>query len=121
MDSKVVGGIETYESGAKRSSLGARWDLLSPVGLRRAAEAAHEGAEKYAAFNHEHGLPVHVYLNHAVAHIYSYLAGDRSEQHLGHAAWNLLFACQSEEVYPDLNAGHQRLPGCLPPKKEDIQ
>ena len=121
MNEVVANGQATYASGAKRTALGARWDLLSPVGLRRAAEAAEEGVKKYGEFNHERGLPVHVYLNHAIGHIYAYLAGDRSEPHLGHAAWNLLFACQSEEVYPELNAGHQRLPGCLPPKKEDIQ
>jgi hypothetical protein len=88
------------------------------VGLRRAAEAAEEGVQKYGAYNHERGLPVHVYLNHLIAHAYAYLAGDRSEDHLGHMAWNALFACQSEEVYPELNVGNQRQPGCLPPKQE---
>jgi hypothetical protein len=118
MDSEVKDGIESYASGAKRTALGARWDLLSPIGLRRAAEAAEEGARKYGEWNHEKGLPVNVYLNHAIAHIYAYLGGDRSEPHLGHAAWGLLFACQSEEVYPELNAGQLRRMGCLPPDKE---
>jgi len=110
------GGTTTYSSGAKRSTTDARYDLLSPIGLHRAAQAAHAGAEKYQAFNHEKGLEVHVYLNHVMRHIMAYLAGDRSEDHLGHAAWGCLFACQSEVVYPDLNRPHQRRPGCLPPE-----
>jgi hypothetical protein len=117
MESTVDGSTEVFETGAKRTALGARWDLLSPVGLRRCAEAAAEGVEKYGEFNHERGLPVHVYLNHLIAHVYAYLAGDRSEDHLGHAAWNALFACQSQEAYPELNAGHERRPGCLPPER----
>ena len=119
MESTVHGETEVYETGAKRTALGARWDLLSPVGLRRCAEAAAVGVEKYGAFNHERGLPVHVYLNHAIAHAYAYLSGDRSDDHLGHMAWNALFACQSQESYPELNAGNERLPGCLPPPRQE--
>jgi len=105
---------ETFDSGAQRSTLIGRYDLLSPIGLRRAAEAAAHGASKYRPFNCERGLPISVYANHAIAHIYAYLAGDRSEDHLGHAAWNLLFACHSEEVTPELNR-NLRGPGCKPP------
>lgn len=107
--------IQTFETGAKRSKLEARYDLLSPIGLRRAAEAAHEGAEKYGEYQNEMGLPVTVYLNHALAHIYQYLAGDRTEDHLGHAGWNLLFACHSEELLPQLNEDTLRTQGCKPP------
>lgn len=121
MDSEVHEGIERYTSGAARTALGERWDLLSPIGLQEAARAAHEGAERYGMFNHEKGLPVHVYLNHAIRHIYMYLAGDRKEPHLGHACWGLMFACQSEQVYPHLNEGHQREAGCLPPKQKEQQ
>jgi hypothetical protein len=94
-----------------------RYDLISPIGLRRVAEACHEGAVKYGAFNHEKGLPISVYLNHAMAHISKYLAGDRSEDHLGHASFNLLFACHSEELWPHLN-GDLRGPGCTPPQED---
>lgn len=110
--------IETFPSGAKRSTLEARYDLLSPVGMRRAAEAADHGEKKYGQYNCERGLTVGTYLNHALAHIYDYLSGDRSEDHLGHAAWNLLFACHSEEVTPELNEGTLREPGCKPPPRK---
>lgn len=112
---------ETFPTGAKRSSLRARYDLLTPIGLRRVAEAAADGVERYEPYNCERGLGVLVYLNHAIAHIYAHLGGDRSEDHLGHAAWNLLFACHSEEVSPELNDGTMRGPGCRPPSKKNSE
>jgi arginyl-tRNA--protein-N-Asp/Glu arginylyltransferase len=55
-----------------------------------------EGAEKYGTNNWEKGFPVSDILNHALSHIYSFLAGDQSEDHLGHAAANLLMAIDTE-------------------------
>lgn len=55
-----------------------------------------EGAEKYGTNNWEKGFPVNCILNHALAHILNHLAGDRSEDHLGHAAANLLMAIDTE-------------------------
>ena len=51
-----------------------------------------EGAEKYGEQNWR-GLPASNCLNHAIAHIFKHIAGDREEDHLGHAAANLLMAC----------------------------
>lgn len=50
-----------------------------------------EGAQKYGDRNWE-GLPIDNVLNHAIRHIYLYLEGDRSEDHLGHGAAGLLMA-----------------------------
>jgi len=84
--------------------------------LRRVAQACAEGAEKYGDFNWEKGIPVSLQLSHAIRHIYEYLAGDRSEDHLGHAAWRLLGAIHSEELWPELNAKSLRHEGCKPPE-----
>ena len=92
-----------------------RYDLISPIGLREVARACAEGAAKYSDYNWERGMPVHDLLNHAIAHVYQYLAGDRREPHLGHAAWNLLAAIHSDELWPHLNDGHLRGPGCTAP------
>jgi hypothetical protein len=95
-----------------------RYDLVSPIGLREVARACAEGAEKYGDWNWEKGMPVHDLLNHAIAHIYGFLSGDRSEPHLGHAAWNLLAAIHSHELWPTLNAGTLRGDGCRAPLEE---
>jgi hypothetical protein len=92
-----------------------RYDLVSPIGLREVARTCAEGAEKYSDFNWEKGMPVHDLLNHAIAHVYAFLSGDRSEPHLGHAAWNLLAAIHSHELWPHLNEGHLRVDGCRCP------
>ncbi len=106
-----------FETGAVRSADRAkqRYDLISPIGLRRLAETCHEGAVKYSDFNWERGMPVNDILNHAISHLYAYLSGDRSEDHLAHAGWNCFAAMHSEELWPQLNEGKLRKPGCVPP------
>lgn len=43
-----------------------------------------------------------VLMYHALGHIHDYLSGDRSEDHLGHAAWNIAAACEMEGKRPDM-------------------
>lgn len=94
-----------YDTGAVRSSdcEDTRYDLISPIGLEALARTYAEGAKKFGAFNWENGMPVTDLLNHAIAHIYKFLGGNRDENHLGHAAWNLLGAVHSLEKWPELN------------------
>ena len=111
------GTTTKFGTGAVRSDAveAFRYDLISPIGLREVARTCAEGAEKYGDWNWERGMPVGDLLNHALAHVYTYLSGDRSEPHLGHAAWNLLAAIHSDELWPRLNDGTLRSPGCCPP------
>jgi hypothetical protein len=111
------GVTEKFGTGAVRSDAVEefRYDLVSPIGLREVARACAEGAAKYGDWNWENGMPVHDLLNHAIAHVYAFLSGDRSEPHLGHAAWNLLSAIHSHELWPHLNDGHLRQAGCRLP------
>jgi hypothetical protein len=94
--------LTRFSSGAVRSSDAAnvRFDLITPIGLRRLAETCAEGAQRYGDHNWEKGIPASVMLNHALRHIALYLAGDASEDHLAHAAWNLLAVCHFEEAMP---------------------
>jgi len=113
-----AGDTVRFSTGAVRSSEAeaTRYDLISPIGLEAVARACAEGAGRYGDFNWEAGMPVHDLLNHALRHVYQYLAGDRGEDHLGHAAWGLLAAIHSESLWPELNAGTLRGPGCKAPK-----
>ncbi|GAB6166172.1 hypothetical protein JCM19992_21720 [Thermostilla marina] len=96
--------VTQFPSGAVRSTDadGQRWDLITPIGLRRLAETCAEGAAKYGEHNWTKGIPASVMLNHAIRHIYLYLQGDRGEDHLAHAAWNLLGVCHFEETMPEM-------------------
>ncbi len=111
--------FERCSTGAVRSAdlKDMRYDLISPIGLRRVAETCHEGALKYGDYNWEKGFPISSLLNHAISHCFKFLAGDTSEDHLAHGAWNLLAACHSQELWPELNCD-LRGPGCKPPVKE---
>lgn len=113
--------LSHFDSGAVRSADCAtcRYDLITPVGMRRLAETCHEGAVKYSPFNWEKGMPINDLLNHVIAHCYKYLEGDRDEDHLAHAAWGCLAACHSEEQWPHLNTNLRR-EGCVPPAEPPI-
>ena len=103
-------GRHEYDTGAVRSDGcdQVRYDLISPIGLHALAKTYDEGAKKFGPYNWENGMPVADLLNHAIAHIYSFLNGDRSEEHLAHATWNLIGAIHSHEKWPELNAGMLR-------------
>ena len=113
--------IKNFRSGAIRSAdaEGTRYDLISPIGLDSVAKACAEGAKQYGDFNWEKGMPATDLLNHALRHIFLFLSGDRSEEHLGHAAWNLLGSIHSLEVWPELNAGTLRNGFCQAPGDND--
>lgn len=106
-----------YDTGAVRSAdcQHVRYDLISPIGIAALARTYAEGAEKFGQFNWENGMPVTDLLNHAIAHLYKFLGGDRSEEHLAHAAWNILGAIHSVEMWPHLNDKVLRGDNCSPP------
>lgn len=97
--------VAKFATGAVRSKDAAktRYDLISPIGMRRLAETYAEGAAKYGDHNWEMGFPISDILNHGLRHVFLYLSGDRTEDHLSHAAWNLFAAMHSEESWPELN------------------
>jgi hypothetical protein len=119
--SPIQDNIKTFDTGAVRSNDcdDVRYDLISPIGLEEVARTCHEGACKYSPMNWERGLDISSLLNHAIRHIYLYLSGDRSESHLGHAAWNVMAAIHSEKLWPELNKGKLRGPGCTPPNQDE--
>jgi hypothetical protein len=96
--------LRSFPTGAKRGTDAdrERWDLISPIGLRRLAETCADGARKYGDHNWTKGIPASVMLNHAIRHLYLYLAGDNTEDHLAHAAWNILGVCHFEETMPEM-------------------
>jgi hypothetical protein len=108
--------VKQFETGAVRSmdAETVRYDLITPIGLARLAGTYAEGARKYSDNNWLRGMPISDLLNHAIRQQYLYLSGDRSEDHLAHAAWGLFAAMHSEEKWPHLNTGLLG-PGCTLP------
>jgi hypothetical protein len=96
--------VQTFASGAVRGTDASdvRFDLITPIGLRRLAETCAEGSKKYGDHNWERGIPASEMLNHAIRHVYLWIQGDDTEDHLAHAAWNILGVCHFEEAMPEM-------------------
>jgi len=95
---------QTFSTGATRGTDAdnVRFDLITPIGLRRLAATCAEGAKKYTDHNWKQGIPASNLINHALRHLFMWLQGDYSEDHLAHAAWNILAVCHFEEVMPEM-------------------
>ena len=72
-----------------------------------AAEVALSGAKKYGETVHDRNyvkIPVEEHANHAIQHLYAFLAGDTSENHLAHAMVRCCFAYDVNEMEGEANA-----------------
>jgi hypothetical protein len=102
---------EVKDSGSRRETVtGAvrdrqqgkgRYDLITPIGLRRLALHYENGARKYKDRNWEKGMPLSWFLDSAIRHLFDYLSGDRSEDHLAAVAWNALGYIHIEQLIRD--------------------
>jgi hypothetical protein len=97
---KDSGERRKFGTGAVRdmSSGKGRYDLISPLFLKRLAKHFENGAKKYGDRNWEKGIPLSSYLDSAMRHLGKYLEGLRDEDHLAAAAWNINCLIHMEEM-----------------------
>lgn len=76
--------------------------MIPPTALRAWGRAFGEGAAKYGKYNWLKGFPISSLLDHALGHIFKFIEGDESEDHLGHALWNIGAAIHFKETKPEL-------------------
>jgi hypothetical protein len=74
-----------------KSSIDVRFDLIPPKSILEVSRILAEGSMRYG-LNHWQSYDAEDHLNHALNHIYQWLNGDRSENHLGNASCRMLFA-----------------------------
>jgi hypothetical protein len=79
------------ERGGSQSKVHYRFDLLDPKAMFEMTKVLAEGAEKYGENNWKL-IDVEDHLNHLLIHVYAYLAGDRTDDHLSHAMCRAMFA-----------------------------
>lgn len=101
-----------YKTGAvreKRTGKG-RFDLIPPcVMLRLAKYYESTVTEEHPAHNWENGFPTHELLDSAFRHLYKYMDGQTSEDHLCASVWNI-FACMfMEDKLPEMQDIPSRL------------
>jgi len=86
----------TNERGGKQSATPYRFDLIDARAMFRLAEITGYGASKYGADNWRK-LDIEDNINHAIQHLYAWLAGDRQDDHLAHAFCRCMFATAQDE------------------------
>lgn len=97
---KDSGSREEYNSGARRDvRMGkGRYDLLSPMAIRRIAGVYERGAAKYGDRNYEKGMPLSRFLDSALRHLLQFAEGKQDEDHASQAAWNIISLIHTEEL-----------------------
>ncbi len=79
-----------------------RFDLISPHAMMRLAKHYENGAKKYEDRNWEKGIPASRCFSSCVRHLFQWLSGDREEDHLAAAAWNIFCILDFEHTNPDM-------------------
>lgn len=110
---KDSGVREEFATGSVRDTREGkgRYDLLPTRALHRLARHFEAGARKYQDRNWEKGQPISRLIDSALRHTFQHLQGERSEDNLAAAAWNILAAIEIEE--------RVRI-GKLPPELNDL-
>jgi hypothetical protein len=97
---KDSGRREETATGAVRDSRDGkgRYDLISPLAIRRIAVHLEKGARKYTARNWEKGFSFTRMLDSAFRHLYQYQEGARDEDHLAAVCFNVMAIMHFEEM-----------------------
>lgn len=105
---KDSGKRQEFASGAVRDTVEGkpRYSLIPVKALRRWADLMARGAKKYGERNWELGMPTSRYLDSGMRHLFSYLEGDRTEDHLSAVLFNVGAMIHFEgSRFDDLNQG----------------
>lgn len=105
------GSRQSFDTGAIREGQAGkgRFDLITPVGLRRLALWYELGAKKYDDRNWEKGMPTSNCLNSMFRHMTKYMAGMDDEDHLAAIVWNAFAIMHYEELLPEMQNIPNRL------------
>lgn len=97
---KDSGERRKFNTGAQRDVVDGkgRYDLISPIMIERLAKLLQRGAEKYNDRNWEKGMPLSVYMDSGMRHLFKFLEGHKDEDHLIAAIWNLQALLHIEEM-----------------------
>ena len=94
---------ETNKNGGKQSKTPYAFHFLPPSAMFAAAGVAKYGAEKYGETLSDRNykkISAEEHVNHAIQHLFAYLAGDTSDDHLAHAILRAMFAYEVDHENP---------------------
>lgn len=104
MEIKDSGERRTFDTGFVRDMAEGkgRMDLLPWTAILEVSKHCENGAKKYGEHNVDKGCPLHSFVDSAFRHLAKYNEGWDDEPHLLAAAWNILWAVQTEIKHPEL-------------------
>lgn len=82
---------ETNDSGGKQSAVPYAFDCFDPNAMFAMAKVLKEGKDKYGKNNWKK-IPTDDHLNHLLMHIFAFMAGDQSDEHMAHIMCRAMFA-----------------------------
>ena len=102
---KDSGNRRKFATGAVRDMADGkgRFDLMPWAALIEVSKHCENGAKKYGEHNVDKGLPTSSFMDSAIRHLAKHIDGWTDEPHLIAAAWNVLWAIQTEIKHPELN------------------
>jgi len=91
--------IKTYPNGGMETIPIARFDLMPADVMIRVGKLFRDKSRKYLK-NNWRLVPQRAHINHAMAHMWAYIGGDTSDDHLAHANSRLMMAMATEDDRP---------------------
>lgn len=88
-----------------------RLDLLPCSAILELAKHSENGALKYGERNVDKGINQSSFIDSGLRHIFKYLRGDKDENHLVAALWNIAWAVNQEVEKPEMQDIPSRLEG----------
>lgn len=97
---KDSGKREEFTTGSVRDTRDGkgRFDLIPAYPMKRLAVHYEHGSKKYGDWNWSRGQNLSRYIDSALRHLNNYQAGDREEDHMIAAAWNIFAFVHTEEM-----------------------
>lgn len=128
---KRSGDISRFETGAQRDSATGKGcpAHFSPLAMQRIAKLLERGAfgdgtkPGYGALNYAKGMPLMRTMDSLMRHVYQYLEGDKTEDHLAAVIFNAMAMIHTEDGIRRgiLPASLDDMPSYIPKEKPNVK